>query len=348
MSSEKNMQRLIKEFLSKVKEKLPEWMKEKKEHKEVIRELEEHIWDKAEDLAPNGEPTEQTVRQAIWALGTPKEIAKEYKRRGTPKVYITEELWPYYTKSLIVVFGIIIIAHIVGFVFSVLFAGIFDFNIFNIFTNILAAFAIITIIFVALSMEGYLPEDFKSKVKIEKERKAIEKAKAEGKPLDPKTGKPIKPIVKPGEKIAGAIFGFIFAGVLILMPIPFIRDNVHPQFLMLLQLAGYFIIGDAVITLMRGMFGNENITGQQVTLIMVAGLKFASIWLFFLFWNQPEIVRIFYVNQPGDAIIWIPLGTEFYGPYQSLWLLIMIIQIISACYDIYKSGNLSKYKQFTK
>ena len=38
MSSEKNMQRLIKEFLSKVKEKLPEWMKEKKEHKEVIRE----------------------------------------------------------------------------------------------------------------------------------------------------------------------------------------------------------------------------------------------------------------------------------------------------------------------
>ena len=79
MSYDKNMQKLIKEYLRKVKEKLPEWMKEKKEHKEVLNELEEHIWDKAEDISGVGEPTEQSVRQAIWELGTPKEIAQDQR-----------------------------------------------------------------------------------------------------------------------------------------------------------------------------------------------------------------------------------------------------------------------------
>ena len=247
MSSEKNMQRLVREYIRKVKEKLPEWMKEKNEHKEVLNELEEHIWDKAEDISGVGEPTEQSVRQAIWGLGTPKEIARKYKQRGTPKVFITEELWPYYTKAITIVFALIFILQVINFVFSLIFHGIWSFDLLFFVMSILAAFAIVTFIFVGLSMEGYLPEDFKSKAKIEKEKKAIEKAKVEGKPLHPKTGKPLKPIVKPGEKFAGAIFSFIFAVILILMPIPFIRDNLHTDFLLLLQLAGLFIIGDAVI-----------------------------------------------------------------------------------------------------
>jgi len=349
MSSEKNMQRLVKDYIKQVKEKLPEWMKEKKEHKEVLRELEEHIWDKAEDLSEAREPTEQTVRQAIWELGTPKEIAREYKRRGTPKLYITEELWPYYTKALMVVFAIIFILHVIGFVFSILFSGIWDLQVFNVFTSILAGFAVVTVIFTALSMEGYLPEDFKSESQLKKEKKAIEKAKAEGKPIHPKTGKPMKPIVKPGEKIAGAIFSFVVAVILILMPIPFLKENLHPGFLQLLQIAGLFIIADAVITLMRGVLGNDNITGQQVALVLMAVLKFASLLLFFLFWSQPEIVRIIYVNEASEGqFIVAPLGTEFYPAYQNIWLLVMVIQIISACYDIYKSGNISKYKQLIK
>ncbi len=32
------------------------------------------------------------VRQSISEMGNPTEIADEYKRRGTPKYYITEEL----------------------------------------------------------------------------------------------------------------------------------------------------------------------------------------------------------------------------------------------------------------
>ncbi len=97
--SQKNMNDMVKDYLKNIKEKLPEWLKEKKdEFKDVLNEIEEHIWYKAEGLSDSGAPTETSVRLALTHMGTPESIAKEYKRRGTPKVYITEELWPLYTR----------------------------------------------------------------------------------------------------------------------------------------------------------------------------------------------------------------------------------------------------------
>ena len=46
--SEKEMKYVINEYLKEVKEKLPDWLKDKKEHKEILAELEDHIWSKAE------------------------------------------------------------------------------------------------------------------------------------------------------------------------------------------------------------------------------------------------------------------------------------------------------------
>jgi hypothetical protein len=106
--SEKIMEKTIKEYLKEVKAKLPDWLKEKKEHKDILAELEEHIWSKAEELSETGNPTESSVKSAISHMGTPESIAKEYKRRGTPKVYITEEMWPLYTKVLLIVFSVIV------------------------------------------------------------------------------------------------------------------------------------------------------------------------------------------------------------------------------------------------
>ncbi|UCC20175.1 MAG: hypothetical protein JSV62_02510, partial [Promethearchaeota archaeon] len=106
--SEKEMQNIIKEYLKEVKSKLPEWLKDKKEHKEILAELEEHIWSKAEELSGMGQPTLESVQTAISHMGTPESIAKEYKRRGTPKVYITKEMWPLYLRVLGIVFGVII------------------------------------------------------------------------------------------------------------------------------------------------------------------------------------------------------------------------------------------------
>ena len=96
--SEIEMSNIIKEYLKEVEKRLPEWLKDKKEHKEVLAELEDHIWSKAEELSGMGQPTIETVQMAISHMGKPETIAKEYKRRGTPKYYITEEMWPSYLK----------------------------------------------------------------------------------------------------------------------------------------------------------------------------------------------------------------------------------------------------------
>ena len=105
--SEKEMRDLIKDYLKEVKSKLPEWLKDKKEHKEILAELEEHIWSKADELSGMGQPTVESVQMAISSMGSPQSIAKEYKRRGTPKVYITKEMWPLYLKVLGVVFAVV-------------------------------------------------------------------------------------------------------------------------------------------------------------------------------------------------------------------------------------------------
>ena len=98
--NEKVMQKTVKEYLKSVKEKLPDWMKsDRKELQDVLDELEEHIWEKAEELSGYGEPTEDSVRMALAHMGSPVSIAKEYKHRGTPKVYITAEMFPLYKLS---------------------------------------------------------------------------------------------------------------------------------------------------------------------------------------------------------------------------------------------------------
>ncbi len=145
--TEKNMEYLVKDFLKQVKEKLPGWIRDnKKERKDILGELEEHIWDKAEELSGTGKSTEQSVRLAISHMGSPSSIAREYKKRGTPKYYITEELWPTYTSVLGIICGIIIVVNIVFFVLNIVSGGLIGDLSFSI-TGIFIAFTIITIIF---------------------------------------------------------------------------------------------------------------------------------------------------------------------------------------------------------
>ncbi len=164
--SEKNIDDLVGDYIKEVKKVLPEWLKNKKEHKEILADLEEHIWEKANELSDTGQATEDSVQMAIAHMGTPKSIAKEYKRRGTPKVYITKEMWPLYLRVLTIVFAVIIIVNIIGLIMNIvsgttdlgeLIGGLFS----GIQSGLFISFAIISIIFVGLSMEGYFPEDFK-------------------------------------------------------------------------------------------------------------------------------------------------------------------------------------------
>ncbi|MFX1238408.1 MAG: hypothetical protein ACFE8P_11905, partial [Promethearchaeota archaeon] len=105
--NEKQKHDLVQDFLNDVEEKLPEWLKcDKDELQDTLDQLEEHVWDKATEISSTGMSMEKSLSIAISEMGSPSSIAREYKRRGTPKYYISEELWPLYKKVLIVVISI--------------------------------------------------------------------------------------------------------------------------------------------------------------------------------------------------------------------------------------------------
>ena len=160
--TQNNMDKMVKDYLKSIKEKLPEWLKaNKNELNDILSEIEEHIWDKAEELSDIGTPTESSIRLALAYMGTPDSIAKEYKLRGTPKVYITEELWPLYTRVLGILFIVVIMVNVVFMIINIV-TGSFQLDFVGILLGLAGVFTIVTLIFVGLSMEGFLPEDFKS------------------------------------------------------------------------------------------------------------------------------------------------------------------------------------------
>ena len=118
--NENSINYTVRDYIKEVEKRLPEWLKDKKEHKEILADLEEHLWSKAAELSETSQPNEESVKLAIEHMGTPQSIAKEYKRRGEPKYYITKELWYYYTKTLGTVFAIIISLVVIGLIISFL------------------------------------------------------------------------------------------------------------------------------------------------------------------------------------------------------------------------------------
>ncbi len=207
---------LVKEFLDEVTKKLPIWLKTKEDElKDVRDELESHIWDKATELAKGEETEVWHVREAIIQMGSPREIAKEYRRRGTPKFFITEELWPWYYKSLIIVGVIVFFVNLITLAFTLragnlapAFSGFFE----GIFTGVVIGFAVLTILFVTLAYQGVLPED----LKVVEIRGGIEIAGvtvvSTKKPKEPKAV-PVRKPKKP-KQVLESQAGYLFGGIM--------------------------------------------------------------------------------------------------------------------------------------
>ncbi len=347
--TEKQMSDMIKDYLKEVKSKLPEWLKDKKEHKEILAELEDHIWSKAEELSGIGQPTVDSVQIAISHMGTPENIAKEYKRRGTPKVYITTELWPYYLKVLGIVFAVVIAITIISQITDIIF-GNFDIGQFfgNIIQGIqigcLATFAIITIIFVGLSMEGYFPEDFKSKKLREKEKQQFELAREQGIPISEIKKKPLKPFIKPIGDIIGGSIAIVVGVFFIVQPIPAITSLIDPEFLLYLQFAGLFILVEGILDISRGLLGNRQFFAHQIIHGITIGVKLASISVIVLMMNRPEIFPILVTNDPSSTLTNIGIVPEFYNMFRGIAGVIILITVLTTIEDFYRIYKAEKYK----
>ena len=96
-------------------------------------------------------------------MSTPESIAKVYKLRGTPKLYITEELFDFYIRTMLFFFIIVIAINIIVSTFQFFFQPWWQ-VLGSMFTGMwigcLITAIVITILFVYFSMQGFLPEDF--------------------------------------------------------------------------------------------------------------------------------------------------------------------------------------------
>ncbi len=272
-------------FLNEVRENLPEWLKEKKEDIEVLEELESHIWDKADAIADqqNTQITEEIVSEAIDSMGTPKAIAQAYKKRGTPKYYITEELWPYYTKTLGIVSVILFALNFLGAIFRIGEGGLqiwFDL-IFGAWSAIIMGAVVVTGIFVALSMEGYLPEDLKEIIDYEEEvsKWKDERAKKQ------KKAKKVDPPFSRGDVIADGIFTIILGVLLLVQPFESINLFLGETMLEWLRLVSIFTLGEGVMSLNRSFRRMEQIRWHQGLIAAKTFIGVAAVLI--LIWDLP-------------------------------------------------------------
>jgi len=336
------MEYSVREYLKEVEKNLPEWLKDKKEHKEILADLEEHIWSKAAELSETGQPDEKSVKLAIEHMGTPQNIVKEYKRRGEPKYYITKELWPLYIKALSTVFAIIVSLVIIGLIvsfftgdssFETLIGGLFT----GIQTGLLLSFTIVTIVFVALSMEGYFPEDFKSKKEQKLMKQLREKEIEEGVPVSQTLKQPLKPFIKPAGEIVGGGIALFFGIVLLSQPFP--TYMFFPDFLMILRIFGLITMLEGSLDISRGIIGNRRPKTHQVLHALILPLKLSVIPLLVILMNRPEIFPFF--SEP-----WIHVGipVEFYDEYRAIISVIIAIVCLTTIENIYNIIKIQKYK----
>ena len=164
MSETENL--IVKNYINSVKVKLPEWLKWKEDElKGVLEDLEAQLYGEARNISQGEELSDADFHEAIRRMGPPESIAKLYKQRGTPKFYLTQELFDFYLRSLFFFFGIVILINIIVAVFQFIIRidvwwQVLGGMLSGIWIGCLIAAIVITIVFVYFSMEGFLPEDF--------------------------------------------------------------------------------------------------------------------------------------------------------------------------------------------
>ena len=89
----------VKNYIKKAKRKLPFWLK-KREKQEVMKNIEEEIRESALEFEESGKYTRIKLKQFFAELGSINTVLSEYKQRGTPKIYISKELWNWYLNAL--------------------------------------------------------------------------------------------------------------------------------------------------------------------------------------------------------------------------------------------------------
>ena len=204
------------------------------------------------------------------------------------------------------------------------------------------AFIMISVTFVLLSREGYFPEDLKSKKVLEKEHKFIQKAQEEGYPLSKKTGRPLKPYIKPLEEIIGGGIGLITGVFFITQPV--FVGLLDPLFSLIIRIIGVLLIIESTMDISRGIIGNHKPSTHQIIYGVKVVLKFVGIpFIIFLALN-PQIFPWFNYNEISGKWGNQGVSVDFYGILRSLMIVFAVLTGFITLKDIYRIVKLQNYK----
>ncbi|MFX1500701.1 MAG: hypothetical protein ACFFDH_07020 [Promethearchaeota archaeon] len=155
-------EKAINAYLKTAKRKLPIWLKRMEKY-EIIKILEEEIRETILEFEVSPENSQKTLVQKLDNLVPFKILLSDYKQQGKPKIYISKELWVWYSstiKSILTYTLIIFLFTIVLELASNASFSVFEYILIYWFINILL-FVIVTGFFVFLSLNDIIPEDIK-------------------------------------------------------------------------------------------------------------------------------------------------------------------------------------------
>jgi hypothetical protein len=339
-----NPEKIVKDYIKQVKKKMPEWFKDKKtELQDVLDEIENHVWDKSYELAESENPSAQDVEAAIQYIGSPAKITKDYKKRGTPAFYITEELLPLYKKTSTIIIAIVIGLRLVGMLVEFATNSPVDPDL-GIFSIIISVLFFTTIGFVILSREGYLPENLGIKAKKRKKETSseIEYEKFES-GISHKKAIPPKYVKKGGLMIGGLIV-FFFGTMFISQPqLPQSENLIIPiissEFRMWIRFVGIVMILEGFLLIYRATLSKINYTGHIIVMILIALTVIPSLGLLIWLDGNTQILPTLADISSELANLDITIGLDFFetaSNYQTIIRIIMIGQLIEFGERLYR------------
>ena len=210
--------------------------------------------------------------------------------------------------------------------------------------GLLGAFAVITIIFVALSMQGYFPEDFKSKKSLREQEKQVELSKERDLAYETKKGKSLKPFIKPVGEIIGGLIVIAIGLFLFIQPIPGLNKLIDSEFLLLVRFGSLFVITEGFFDLTRGLIGNRQINTHQIIHVITIIVKLSSTSIAVLMMLRPEIFPIIVYKESSDTFQNIGIETEFYNTFRAIAALVIAGMALSTIENFYNIYKLQKYK----
>ncbi|NHJ46320.1 MAG: hypothetical protein FK733_00900 [Asgard group archaeon] len=325
---------IIKNFIDDVRKKLPYRMKsQRKDVNDIIEELEEHIWDKANELAQGQDPSVDQIFFVISQMGSPREIAKEYRHRGKPKIFITDELFSWYWKTLAVAGALTFVVILLSALLSIKVNTPLEITK-NFFIwlslGLLVVFNLISIIFVVLSMQGYLPEDFKRITKPGSKDIVVDSQSIDLQPHDTKQTQRASRIrfnyFRRQEFLIGGIVGIIISILMLTLPNIAFRPLMSTYYM--LPLINWLAMIGTILFVANGIRFIQALVGYrerfQQILMVIHCIPIAILVPFFIaFYGQNEII----VNILADLLpgIEVNLMTIIFSGCIFLTILVILV-----------------------